>query len=52
VFTVEGETNEFALGVNYWDTPYNGAVDELKIFNGAIDADAIKALYDAATAQE
>jgi arabinan endo-1,5-alpha-L-arabinosidase len=52
VFTVEGETNEFALGVNYWDTPYNGAVDELKIFNRAIDADAIKALYDAATAQE
>lgn len=52
VFTVEGETNEFALGVNYWDTPYNGAVDELKVFNGAIDADAIKALYDAATAQE
>ncbi|WP_339689388.1 LamG-like jellyroll fold domain-containing protein [uncultured Pseudoalteromonas sp.] len=52
VFTVEGETNEFALGVNYWDTPFNGAVDELKIFNGAIDADAIKALYDAATAQE
>ena len=52
VFTIEGETNEFALGVNYWDTPYNGAVDELKIFNGAIDADAIKALYDAATAQE
>lgn len=52
VFTVAGETNEFALGVNYWDTPFNGAIDELKIFNGAIDADAIKALYDAATAQE
>ncbi|MGP5159465.1 LamG-like jellyroll fold domain-containing protein [Pseudoalteromonas prydzensis] len=52
VFTVAGETNEFALGVNYWDTPFNGAVDELKIFNGAIDADAIKALYDAANAQE
>ncbi|WP_404341784.1 LamG-like jellyroll fold domain-containing protein [Pseudoalteromonas mariniglutinosa] len=52
VFTVAGETNEFALGVNYWDTPYNGAIDELKIFNGAIDADAIKALYESATAQE
>lgn len=45
VFTVAGETNEFALGVNYWDTPYNGAIDELKIFSGAITADSIKALY-------
>ena len=52
VFTVAGETNEFALGVNYWDTPYNGAIDELKVFSGAIDADAIKALFDAATAAE
>lgn len=52
VFTVAGETNEFALGVNYWDTPYAGAIDELKVFSGAIDADAIKALFDAATAQE
>lgn len=45
IFTVPGETNEFALGVNYWDTPYNGAIDELKIFSGAITADAINALY-------
>ncbi|MEM7390547.1 MAG: LamG-like jellyroll fold domain-containing protein, partial [Pseudomonadota bacterium] len=52
VFTVPGETNEFALGVNYWDTPYNGAIDELKIFNGAISAEEIKALFDAAAAQE
>jgi arabinan endo-1,5-alpha-L-arabinosidase len=52
VFTVPGETNEFALGVNYWDTPYHGAIDELKIFNGAISAEEIKALFDAAAAQE
>jgi arabinan endo-1,5-alpha-L-arabinosidase len=52
VFTVPGETNEFALGVNYWDTPYHGAIDELKIFNGAISAEEIKALFDAAPAQE
>ncbi|MGM8228071.1 LamG-like jellyroll fold domain-containing protein [Cellvibrio sp. ARAG 10.3] len=45
VFTVPGESNEFALGVNYWDTPYNGAIDELKIFSGAITAEAINALY-------
>ncbi|WP_065979498.1 MULTISPECIES: LamG-like jellyroll fold domain-containing protein [Pseudoalteromonas] len=53
VFTVPGETNEFALGVNYWDTPYNGAIDELKIFNGTVSsAEEIKALFDAASAQE
>ena len=45
VFTVAGESNEFALGVNYWDTPYNGAIDELKIFSGAITAESIDALY-------
>lgn len=45
VFTVAGETNEFALGVNYWDTPFNGAIDELKIFAGAIDADTVTTLY-------
>src|SRR5690606_35904161 len=39
VFTVPGETNEFALGVNYWDTPYRGAIDELKIFNDVITAE-------------
>ncbi|HSX85734.1 MAG TPA: LamG domain-containing protein [Cellvibrio sp.] len=45
VFTVPGETNEFALGVNYWDTPYNGAIDELKIFSSTITADAINTLH-------
>lgn len=23
----------FALGVNWWDTPYKGAMDELRIYN-------------------
>lgn len=45
VFTVAGETNEFALGVNYWDIPFNGAIDELKIYSGAITAESINALY-------
>jgi len=31
VFT--GTTAVFALGVNYWDTPYKGAMDELRIYN-------------------
>jgi arabinan endo-1,5-alpha-L-arabinosidase len=51
VFTVAGETNEFALGVNYWDIPFNGAVDELKIFSGAITAESITTLYQEGAAQ-
>lgn len=50
VFTVAGESNEFALGVNYWDTPYNGAIDELKIFSGAITAESINTLYQEGSA--
>jgi arabinan endo-1,5-alpha-L-arabinosidase len=45
VMTVAGDTNEFALGVNYWDTPYNGAIDELKVFTGTISAEKINSLY-------
>lgn len=45
VMTVAGETNEFALGVNYWDTPFNGAIDELKVYTGTISAEKISSLY-------
>nr|WP_324258376.1 LamG-like jellyroll fold domain-containing protein [Cellvibrio fontiphilus] len=45
VMTVAGDTNEFALGVNYWDTPFNGAIDELKVFTGTISAERINSLY-------
>lgn len=45
VMTVAGDTNEFALGVNYWDTPFNGAIDELKVFTGTISAEKINSLY-------
>ncbi|MEN0036527.1 MAG: LamG-like jellyroll fold domain-containing protein [Cellvibrio sp.] len=45
VMTVAGETNEFALGVNYWDTPFNGAIDELKVYTGTISAEKINSLY-------
>jgi len=45
VMTVAGETNEFALGVNYWDTPFNGAIDELKVYTGTISTQKINALY-------
>lgn len=34
----------FALGVNYWDIPFNGAIDELAIYESALTAAEIKAL--------
>ena len=51
VMTVAGDTNEFALGVNYWDTPFNGAIDELKVFTGTISIEKINALYQEGAAQ-
>ena len=35
VFTPAPPT-QFALGVNFWDMPYNGLVDELKLYDEAI----------------
>lgn len=37
VFTSAG-TSQFALGVNYWDTPYNGKIDELKVYDIVLSA--------------
>jgi arabinan endo-1,5-alpha-L-arabinosidase len=34
VFTTTGGV--FALGVNWWDTPYKGSMDELRIYNRAL----------------
>ncbi len=34
IFTTKDAS--FSLGVNWWDTPFKGAMDELKIFNGAL----------------
>jgi arabinan endo-1,5-alpha-L-arabinosidase len=48
VFTPAAIT-QFALGVNYWDMPYNGKIDELKIFDEAIVADDAKALFTEGT---
>ena len=39
-----GKTGLFALGVNYWDTPFNGLIDDLKIYNTALSPDEIKVL--------
>lgn len=34
----------FTMGVNYWDIPLNGLVDEFKIYDAALSAEEIKAL--------
>ena len=31
-------TGIFALGVNYWDLPFNGMIDELKVYEAALSA--------------
>ncbi|ASA19728.1 LamG-like jellyroll fold domain-containing protein [Paenibacillus donghaensis] len=35
----------FGLGVNYWDTPYKGMMDELKIYSMALTGEQIEADY-------
>ena len=44
VFT-PAATTQFALGVNFWDVPYNGLVDELKIYDEAIARKTCSDLY-------
>jgi arabinan endo-1,5-alpha-L-arabinosidase len=44
VFSPAAATH-FALGVNYWDTPYVGWVDQLKIYDEAIEAAVVQQLY-------
>ncbi|MBY9080661.1 S-layer homology domain-containing protein [Paenibacillus sp. HN-1] len=35
----------FGLGVNYWDTPYQGKIDELKIYRKALTAVEVQQEY-------
>jgi arabinan endo-1,5-alpha-L-arabinosidase len=44
VFT-PAATTQFALGVNFWDIPYNGKVDELKIYDDVLTADDVSIVY-------
>jgi arabinan endo-1,5-alpha-L-arabinosidase len=37
-------TGAFGLGVNYWDTPFKGLMDELHIYEGALTAEQISEL--------
>jgi arabinan endo-1,5-alpha-L-arabinosidase len=44
VFTPAAAT-QFAIGVNFWDTPYNGLVDELKLYDEPIALENVQQLY-------
>lgn len=44
VFTPAGASH-FALGVNYWDAPYNGKIDELKIYDEVLSADDVAIIH-------
>lgn len=39
VFTTAGAS--FGLGVNLWDTPYKGLIDELRIYEGALSPEEV-----------
>ena len=36
----------FALGVNYWDAPYKGLIDELQIYSRALKSEEVLANYN------
>jgi arabinan endo-1,5-alpha-L-arabinosidase len=36
---------QFAIGVNFWDAPYTGLVDQLKIYDEAVNAEVVAQLY-------
>lgn len=42
---VEGQTFEAYFGINYWDNLFKGCVDEFYVFDQALTADDVKALY-------
>ncbi|KMT64247.1 LamG-like jellyroll fold domain-containing protein [Catenovulum maritimum] len=41
-----GGTTYFGLGVNHWDVPFNGAIDELKIFGNSISQGKVSELFN------
>jgi arabinan endo-1,5-alpha-L-arabinosidase len=45
VFTPAAQ-RQFAIGVNFWDPPYDGLVDQLRIYDQAIGADVVTQLYE------
>lgn len=44
VLSIGGSTH-FTLGLNFWDAPYNGMLDEVELFDTAISADDVPLLF-------
>ncbi|MEK4251424.1 LamG-like jellyroll fold domain-containing protein [Paenibacillus sp. FSL W7-1287] len=40
------DNGQFALGVNYWDLPFKGKMDELRIYDVAIPAEQVATQYE------
>ena len=45
-YILAGGDIEAHIGINYWDKLYKGYIDELYIFDEALNADQVKALFD------
>jgi arabinan endo-1,5-alpha-L-arabinosidase len=45
VFTPAAATR-FAIGVNFWDAPYHGLIDELRLYDEAIAQETVTELYE------
>lgn len=43
---VASQVDNLFIGVNYWDTPIQGAMDELYLYGKAMSADEVQALYE------
>jgi arabinan endo-1,5-alpha-L-arabinosidase len=41
------ENSIFALGINYWDTPYQGMMDEVKVYAELLTAAEVSEVYEA-----
>ena len=44
-----GENQDIYIGVNYWDTEFEGLVDEVNVYNCTMTADQVKEAYDKAS---
>jgi arabinan endo-1,5-alpha-L-arabinosidase len=39
-------SSSFSLGVNWWDPPFQGMIDELRVYDGALSQSEIEELYN------
>ena len=39
-------TTKFAVGVNFWDVPFSGSIDEIKFYDEVVTEQDVKELFD------